>query len=272
MKKGLLLLSFLLLVTIGFSQTTNNEKRLSVIEAEIKAAAQAENYELAAKLKNEQKLRLQIKEAIANQDFDEAERLKNEINGVTTEETPIKSNSVEETVIETQTKGNPNNQTSNSYSRINKSTSTYVLFAPISYSRWDIYDENAYALSFKLGNKFYFNSKSASKWKFGLEMEWFNPTIMTDGDIYLAVSFLKPGFGTTCYINDNMGIDIGVNFGPQLFLYEFVDLEDIGLDATIHTEFFYKKFAVGFNLQNFTGFYDYEYRNLTLGFTLGWRL
>jgi hypothetical protein len=270
MKRILLLLTFVSIAGISFTQTTNNEKRLSVIEAEIKAAAEAENYELAAKLKNEQKLRLQIKEAITNQDFDEAERLKNEINGTTTPEKPIEKTSGEQTVIETKSTGNNNNTTTSS--RKNKGVSTYVLFAPLGYSRWDVYDENAYALSFKIGNKFYFNSKSDSKWKFGLEMEWFNPTLMTDGDIYMALSFLKPGFGATYYLNDKMGIDLGFNLGPQLFIYEFDDLEDIGLDATIHAEFFIKKFAFGVNLQNFTGFYDYEYRNLTMGFTLGWRL
>jgi hypothetical protein len=275
MKKGLLLLSFLIISIIGISQS-NNEKRLSVIETEIKSAVAAEDFELAAKLKKEQKLRLEIKEAISNQDFDKAERLKNEINGVSSAKKPSENTAVEQTVIETKSGGNSNGNQTNINPRSRKVVSSFVLFSPLGVGLSDI-SETSFALSFKVGNKFYFNSKSDSKWKFGIEAEWINPTIYTDFDnVFAGFSFIKPGFATSVYFNEKMGLDIGLNAGAHIFnnldeIGDFDGFDDVGLDFTIHSEFFINKFAVGLTFQNFAGFVN-DTRNVHLGVSIGFRL
>ena len=280
MKKGLLLVSFLLIVAVSFSQTTNNEKRLQSIEAEIKAAAASENYELAAKLKNEQKIRLQIKEAIAQQDFDKAERLKNELNGTTAKEAPSQEkNGVTngETVIETKSySGNQfeKNATNPEISKLNNKRAVNVLFGPLGVSTLNGFP--MYTLGFKFRHKFYINHRSASKWKFGIEAEWISLLIHADFGNEVTLfqpSFVKPGFTTTYYINEKIGVDAGFNFGPQVLIdaSDGFDVVDAGIDGNLHAEFFTKKFTVGLNYQILGGIQSGNLVN-HFGIYLGWRI
>jgi hypothetical protein len=277
MKKRLLLLSFVLIAGMSIAQTTNNEKRLSEIEAEIKSAAASENYELAAKLKNEQKLRLEIKEAIAIQDFDKAERLKNELNGNTTTEEPIeKTTTGEQTVIETEGGGtnNSTNEKSNNIGKLNNKRAVNILFGPLGASV--INGNPIYTLGFKFRHKFYINHKSSSKWKFGIEAEWINLLAHADfsNEITLfQVSFLKPGFASTYYINEKLGVDAGVNFGPNILINatDGFEVVDAGIDVNLHAEFFVKNFAVGINYQILNGFQSSSIIN-HFGIYLGWRI
>lgn len=67
---------FLIITAIGAAGQNNNEKRLSAIDAEISTAKTNENYGYADTLSQEKTLRLEILEAVNNDDFEKAKILK----------------------------------------------------------------------------------------------------------------------------------------------------------------------------------------------------
>lgn len=80
--KSIITVLFLIITAIGATGQNNNEKRLSEIDAEISAAKTNENYGYADTLSQEKTLRLEIREAVNNDDFEKAQELQLEIDSL----------------------------------------------------------------------------------------------------------------------------------------------------------------------------------------------
>ncbi|TVR40622.1 MAG: hypothetical protein EA392_03530 [Cryomorphaceae bacterium] len=87
--KIIVLILVSLVVTVGsLSAQISNEERLAQIEREMSEAVSSGDYELAAKLKREKELRLQIKDAIDQKDYARAAELKEKLDGTNQKASP----------------------------------------------------------------------------------------------------------------------------------------------------------------------------------------
>ncbi len=120
--------------------------------------------------------------------------------------------------------------------------------------------ESGFAYGLKLGNKFYFGDDSKD-FRLGMDVNWFGvhgiqvsveDEIGSESFSYNALnfSFVNPGIGMAMKLNENMGIDANVNFGPNIMIGYSSDLDDggagFGLKVGPQVKWHYSILAVGF--------------------------
>lgn len=244
-----------------------NQKRIEELQIEIKNAADAGNFEKAAELKKEKETRLAIEEALKNQDFETADKLKSSLTKPAAQTNAPKEEvkkQPQETVDKT-----PVSNAKPTTSVLGKKVYFYADFSPAGLAiNTSSAPRLGYAVQVKIGNKFFFNSNE-SAFRIGLDVNWLSvlPAFI-NGKLNMQVSGMKVGVAGGYAFTDDLGIDFNANFGPGVHSQLFNQSPVLALVANPQVRFLYKKLSVGFDYQYFfgpTSTFSMNYIGLTIG-------
>lgn len=275
--KTTLTILFFLMFSLGCHSQSSNQIRLDQLTTEMDAALAKGDYETAAKLKEEKVIRIEIEEAIKNQDFEKAERLRASLDNSNTEtqtSTTISTEQSEKPTKSVKEKAPVSEPDVYSKGVMGKKRGYFIAdFSPAGFSTFQAYSTFStihYALQIKLGSNFYLNSND-SKARVGIGVNWISIAPMfRSGSALINFSPLKPGFIFGYAINDKIGIDAGFNFGADFLMDPYNEWTVVGLNFNPHLKLILNKFTLGIDYQNILGLTDYVRMNY-FGFTLGIR-
>lgn len=243
MKKIGILLIFLL--SIAFVNAQGNDA-LSVdyLTSQKKKAVASENYDLAAKYEKALRLKSELKQKIAAEDWEGASATKNELNAIKFDNSSSSSSS-----------SNNNNNNNNSSSSVDRSE----MFKNVMFVDGLLgFGGNAggvFSLHGRFGNKWYFTS--SDKFRPGFQATWMRLGIrksFTNSGFSLDFYPVNVGFTSMLAFNDKMGLEMNFNFGPAFQLNSFSPV-NMMLQAHVNPEvkFRYNKLTFGIDLSILAG-------------------
>ncbi|HTO39294.1 MAG TPA: UvrB/UvrC motif-containing protein [Brumimicrobium sp.] len=265
--KRLLVIAFLfVLPSIGFSQETENVKRIKAITEEIHEAIQIEDYEKARVLNREKRIRLEIEQAISNEDFEKAAKLKRSL----TEEEDLKINpdiiltpksAPEPVVVEKEERHERSEKVREKDTHYSTKPGLYLEFQPIGFGYFPDHDRLGFDVSFRLGSRF--SSKVPKKFRVGFDMQWVNLSVLVSPEPVISLAPVRPGIFLGLAVNERFGINYNFNFGPNVhFLsaddFPFSSDVEFGIAATNSVAFRINKFGVGLTYHTTMGVYPYS--------------
>jgi hypothetical protein len=243
--KHFLLTFFALVAYIGFSQT-KNQQRLNELPKLIELADHENNFQKKDSLLKEQSLRLNIEQAIENENYSIADSLKNELDNKFAEKQPqlpknsqsIQS-SYDDSMDVNQNEWLKNHKVYKSGFYVDLNLTQLALMKEFNYSGLDV----GYTVGVDFGNKF-FKRKQYNNVRLGLDMQWFNFScswFIYQQDINLSIC--RPGIALGYAIDSKNGLDFNFNAGINMKLHNGSPY--IGFALSPQIRYRYKFFSAG---------------------------
>lgn len=254
MKKIITLLLFVVSITIINAQK-NADLSLEYLQTQQNKAIENENYEAAAKYKRAITLKSDLKEAVADENWDKAAEVKSELNNI-----DFNSNS-----SSSSNKNNNDEYFSNDGLKNNSDREFMeggffldgMIGAGFLAANGFTSDPNV-ALNFQFGTKWHFGEGRV--YRPGLQMTWLRLGFQKAATSTYFSTHLYPvniGYASIFGFSDNLGLEVNINFGAGLnfVLGDFPDNVDVqvGLHVNPNIKLRINSLAIGFDISTLNG-------------------
>jgi hypothetical protein len=247
MKKIITLLLCAISLTM-LSAQKNADLSLDYLETQQNKAIEKENYDAAAKYKKAITLKSELKNAVANEDWDKAAEIKSELNDINFNGSSRNSDYSD----------NDGLRSSSDRDFMDGGFFLDGILGAGLYRVNGVSSQPNFEMGFQLGTKWHFGE--SDYYRPGIQLTWFRMGFSkspSDIDFSVHIYPFNVGYASVIGFSDELGLEVNVNFGGgfnfilEQFPYD-VDIQ-VGFHVNPNVKFRFGSFAVGVDVSMLNG-------------------